>query len=246
MPLPVLSTLDSVAQAILKTRREGDRRGLKEDAKWLAKFPLYSYLQLTAGVFALRGRSHRYVYHPYNNTWRNERCVEVALGRDLLAAHTGARVLEVGNVLAHYMPTAHTVVDKYEKAPGVLNEDVISYSAPPFDLILSLSTLEHVGWDEQPRQPEKIEAAFANLLRLRKPEGHIVVTLPMGYNAHADALIKSDGVPGYRWMFMARDKSNRWSEVGPERAQEARFDAPYPSANVLAIGLAGGEPGPLG
>ena len=62
--------------------------------------------------------------HDYHYTWLNERAVEVALALDLLERHPGASVLEVGNVLGHYVPFEHTVVDKYEQAPGVLNEDV--------------------------------------------------------------------------------------------------------------------------
>jgi hypothetical protein len=38
------------------------------------------------------------------------------------------------------------VLDKYEQAPGVINEDVVSFSPPQkYDLIVSVSTLEHVG-----------------------------------------------------------------------------------------------------
>ena len=43
----------------------------------------------------------------------------------------------------------HDVLDKYEKGNNVINDDVVSFSTEvKYDLIVSVSTLEHVGWDE--------------------------------------------------------------------------------------------------
>jgi hypothetical protein len=42
--------------------------------------------------------------------------------------YVGRNVLEVGNVLSHYFPVHHDVLDKYEKAKGVINEDVVEFS----------------------------------------------------------------------------------------------------------------------
>jgi hypothetical protein len=58
----------------------------------------------------------------------------------------GQKVLEVGNVLSHYFHVNHDIVYKYEKAKGVINEDVINFRLPKkYDLIISISTLEHMG-----------------------------------------------------------------------------------------------------
>ena len=62
----------------------------------------------------------------YNVTWSNERCVEVSLGRWYLEQVDGP-VLEIGHVLGHYGMNEHTVLDKFEKAKGVINEDIISW-----------------------------------------------------------------------------------------------------------------------
>ena len=70
------------------------------------------------GSFAWDGARLPYFVHDYHYTWLNERAVEVALALDLLERHPGASVLEVGNVLGHYVPFEHTVVDKYEQAAG--------------------------------------------------------------------------------------------------------------------------------
>src|SRR4051794_2520782 len=68
--------------------------------------------------FGHDGATLPYLRHPYHYTWLNERAVEVPLAESVLtAAAPSARVLEIGNVLAHYRPVTHTVVDKYEQAP---------------------------------------------------------------------------------------------------------------------------------
>ena len=57
--------------------------------------------------------------------------------------------------------------------------------------IMSISTMEHVGWDESPRDPNKIPLALENLrLKCLAPGGEIVVTVPIGYNAYLDKLLK--------------------------------------------------------
>lgn len=92
--------------------------------------------------------------------------------------YKGRKILEVGNVLSHYFPVNHDIVDKYEKADGVINQDVIDfYPSKRYDLIISISTLEHVGWDENLRDhkilrdPMKVLHAIENLKRLLAPEG---------------------------------------------------------------------------
>jgi cyclopropane fatty-acyl-phospholipid synthase-like methyltransferase len=51
----------------------------------------------------------------------------------------------------------------------VINEDVVNFkSKKKYDLIVSISTLEHVGWDEKPM---KIPRAIENLKTLITPQG---------------------------------------------------------------------------
>ena len=104
-----------------------------------------------------------------------ERAVEVPIMQRIVDAHAGARILEVGHVLGHYGPVDHVVVDKYEQAPGVLNLDVLEL-APlgEFDLIVAISTLEHVGWDESPREPGKAGEALTALAPRLAPGGRLV------------------------------------------------------------------------
>ncbi len=84
------------------------------------------------------------------------------------------------------------IVDKYEKAIGVINEDICNFKpSKKYDLIISISTLEHVGFDEKPRDPCKVLRAIENLKSLLAVGGKLVAILPVGYNPYLDELIKS-------------------------------------------------------
>ncbi|MDR4467711.1 MAG: hypothetical protein MRJ68_05315 [Nitrospira sp.] len=124
----------------------GDESALRRSWRF-AKMTLTRWTR--AKTFVFDRKSYPYLYHFCNKTWKNERGVEIPIFRELLLEHDGQRVLEVGNVLSHYFPIHHDVVDKYEVAPGVINQDIVEFVPPErYDLILSISTLEHVGWDE--------------------------------------------------------------------------------------------------
>jgi hypothetical protein len=51
--------------------------------------------------FTVRGVDYRYFYHAYNQTYCNERAVEIPLVWPLVQGAPPERVLEVGNVLGH-------------------------------------------------------------------------------------------------------------------------------------------------
>ena len=159
------------------------------------------YKTCMSGTFELGGRRYPYFYHLANATFRSERCVELPIARAYCARFNGRRILEVGNVLNHYRPFPHDVVDKYETADQVYNEDVVDYKPPePYDLIVSVSTLEHVGWDETPREPYKVKKAVMHLASLLAAGGTLVVTMPLGYNDHLDELVR-DGALGLSKTF---------------------------------------------
>jgi SAM-dependent methyltransferase len=166
-------------------------------------------------TFRFDGREYEYLYHPYNRTWKNERGVEIPIFRELLLQHQGKRVLEVGNVLSHYFPIQHDIVDKYEVSPGVINKDIVEFAPQQkYDLIVSISTLEHVGWDEQPQEPAKLLQAIEHIRnRCLAPGGQIVVSLPVGYNKFFDGLLRDGKSPFTRQHFLKRiSKRNYWVE----------------------------------
>ena len=190
--------------------------------------------------FTVGGTAYPYFTHHYNATWRNERAVELPLVSAFLdVAPSGARVLEVGNVLRHYGRTSHVVVDKFETTDGVINQDILEYGEPQsFDVIVAISTLEHVGWDDTPREAGRAERAVAHMRSLLRDGGRLLVSVPIGYNPPLDRAIFQHGL-GFRLRhFLQRvSADNRWREVEAGAVAEARYGAPYPCANALFIGI---------
>ena len=74
-----------------------------------------------------KGEEYKYFYHHHNTNSNNERAVEIPIVCKLMNEYKYFELLEIGNVLSHYFNLDHDVVDKYEKAEGVINEDVVDF-----------------------------------------------------------------------------------------------------------------------
>jgi hypothetical protein len=138
----------------------------------------------------------------------------------------------------HYSPR-HEIIDKYEPARGVRNIDVIEYQpAAPYGLIVSISTLEHVGWDDGPRDTTKAVRAIELMRSWLAPGGELFVTVPLGYHQALDQSLV-DGTQLFdRLGFMRRvDAENRWVEANAAEVRGVRYGSPYPFANAIAVGL---------
>lgn len=187
--------------------------------------------------FVFQGKQLRYFVHPF--LLNNERAVEVALAVDFLRGRDSGSVLELGNVLMHYVPTSHTVVDKYEVAPGVINEDIVTFApGRKFATIVTISTLEHVGWDEEPREADKVARAIARLKELLAEGGELFATVPVGHNDFLDRMIRDRATGFSEVRYLRRiSASNRWREATLEEAVSARYNEPYHAANAIAVGF---------
>jgi SAM-dependent methyltransferase len=214
----------------------------------LVLVPLYYALGLyrvqvqTPPTFTFRGRIYSYMYHWYGKTYLIERAVEIPIAWERVSAARAEskRILEVGNVLSHFFPTDHDVVDKYERAPGVLNEDVVDFRPEStYDLIVSVSTLEHVGFDEEgPDSPDKVARAFENLRECLAPSGELFFTFPLGYNPAIDRLVRNGSLALIERAVMKRVShySNRWEEVGWEDVRDPTYGRPFRSGNWIFFG----------
>lgn len=189
--------------------------------------------------FSFRGVSYRYFCHKYNSPHTNERAVELPIAWEEVRKYKSSEVLEIGNVLSHYFPTKHLVLDKYEVVPGVINQDVIEFkSKKRFKLIISISTLEHVGWDESRKNKDKIPKAIASLKKLLAPGGSLFVTVPLGYNSYLDEHLRTGKIRFDETWYMKRiSKFNSWQEVTSEDLKKKpRYGSPYENANVVVFG----------
>ena len=156
--------------------------------------------------FNFNGKNYRYFYHRYNTTWKNERTVEIPIIREIMNKKDPSTILEVGNVLSHYFPVTHDIVDKYEEGKCIINCDMLEFqSSKKYNLIVSISTLEHVGWDEyifnkdvkwdkNSLDQTKIPHVIEKMKTLLVNKGEIVVTLPVGYNKVLDKLLKENKI----------------------------------------------------
>jgi SAM-dependent methyltransferase len=195
--------------------------------------------RLTLRRFTLAGIKYKYLRHPYNTTYANERAVEIPVIWEVVKKYRGGKILEVGNVLSHYFPVSHDILDKYEKAEGVINQDIVEFQPPKkYDLIVSISTIEHIGWDENPREPLKILNAIEHLKQLLGPGGQVIATLPIGYNPDMDNLLKEGKIQFTTLHCLKRvSLDNKWIETEWADVQNARYGEPFPFANGLVIGV---------
>jgi cyclopropane fatty-acyl-phospholipid synthase-like methyltransferase len=159
---------------------------------------------------------------------------------EMVRKYQGKNILEIGNVLSHHVRFEHDILDKYEIAKGVINRDVVDFkSEKKYDLIVSISTLEHVGWDEKPRDDMKIPRAIENLKTLITSRGGtIIVTLPLGYNTALDQLLNNGIIRFSKQYHLVRiSKGNEWKEASWDDVRVAKYNSPLPFANGLLVGI---------
>jgi hypothetical protein len=173
--------------------------------------------------------------------WRTERCVEIGIASQAVAAWPRDDVLEVGNVLPFAGIEGHTVVDKYEQGPGVLNEDIVTFSpGRRFGLVVSVSTLEHVGWDEDPQDPDKAWTALLAMSRLVAQPGALLVSIPVGYSPGLEDAFISEAAPFDSVSLLVKtSRLARWEERPLEARASARYGAPYTCGNAILVGVSG-------
>lgn len=194
--------------------------------------------RLRSKEFEFQGEKLNLFYHAYNMTWACERCVEVPIGRRMVERARAGKVLEVGNVLGHYGPVHHTVLDKFERSEGVINEDILDFSpSDRFDLILSLSTFEHIGFDDDSEggSGAKIQAAIQACLRLLTPGGTLVLTLPIGYNPELDQMIAADDLGAQKATYLRRVGTLDWEKCSKSAALASPYKSKYPYANAIMV-----------
>jgi len=196
-------------------------------------------------VFSFKGESYSYFHHPYNTA--GERTVEVPIAKKLLDEYSDRRVLEIGNVLSHYYDISHDIVDKYEVSDGVINEDIIDFTPQrKYDLILCISTLEHVGHDEgYPRDDRKAVYAYDRIIRLLTHGGKAFITWPLGWNPYLDNSFKNGRINFNNVGFLTRTSvNNQWIEVSWEEVKDSKYGHPFYAGNATILGTYDYSPPP--
>lgn len=189
---------------------------------------------MNSKTFIFQNKEYKYWRHNLG-----ERVIEIPIILRIIQEYRDKKILEVGNVLHQCDSFQHDVLDKYEKADGVINEDVIAFKPlQKYDLIVSISTLEHVGHDpEEVHDSTKVVRAIANLEQCLLSKGKIAVTLPIGWNLDMDQLIR-DKVIKFSSMYCMKRISvdNEWIETDWDGIKDAKYGQPFYAANGLIIG----------
>lgn len=209
---------------------------VKQETSVVFAGPIIKYLTLRNRSFIFNNNRFPFFLHKYNTTWKNERCVEVSIILNLISGNKKKHILEVGAVLPHYTDVSWDVVDMFEKGPTITNTDITSYDPPKkYDLVVSISTLEHVGKDDVLNKT-KVTDAINAMKRLLSKDGLIVATIPLGYNNYLDDLIFSDNYHHGETYFLKRlNQKNDWVQVTLSEIKDIKYNSPYPSANGLAV-----------
>ncbi len=195
-------------------------------------------------TFDFQGRKYNYLVSYRNFAWLSERTAEVPIVAAYVAEaeRQGKRVLEVGDVLRQYTGlNKQEIVDKYEYRKGIVNVDIEEFlPRGQYDLIISISTMEHVGWNPPDAlDPEKSARAMRIFRdRFLAPGGMGVITLPVGYNPEIDKRLRSNELPFAKTYFLKRiSKNNDWVETTEADALTKKYGAPFPDANAIVVGI---------
>jgi FkbM family methyltransferase len=150
-------------------------------------------------TFIYKGKHLPYNRIGYNNT--GERAIEIPIALDFLATlEKKDKLLEIGNTLSHYENSLseyigirpRRIVDKFEVDLGVDNLDFMDISSEEkYDVIVSVSTVEHIGQGIEPSsgaygeqiQVRDLEAplkAIAKIYDLLAVGGKALITVPFG------------------------------------------------------------------
>lgn len=110
-----------------------------------------------------------------------------------------------------------------------------------FDLILSISTMEHVGYSKrywEPNKPDKFSKGIVNLKKHLKKGGLLFVTLPLFNNEYITNLIVNKKDSFSKILFMKRvSYLNEWKHLTFLEALKGNmYEGRFANANVLFIG----------
>lgn len=192
------------------------------------------------------------IYESYNFAFMNERSIEIPFTKFLLSKYLKSnnllRILEIGNTLKNYEDGSNfiprIILDKYEKEENVLNVDIIDFEAPEkFDLIFSISTLEHVGSDygEENNDSKFLDCINHLINNLLTDNGVFIVTLPLYYREVVDSFILDNKLDMKKYFFIRENYRNNWSLSTEQYIKENKlnlvYNNKYPCANAVFVGV---------
>lgn len=167
----------------------------------------------------------RYAREFFNESYQNERSIEVALGRYFLSRFDN--VLEVGCVLPYYGNDQHEIFDLADEHPKSKKINALDYDYTGRN-VLSISTIEHMMTKEYNNGSDHDAITF--LTKVLTSAKNFCITGAIGYNSFLDDYMKTHPeVP--RFIMRRINWKNEW--VKHENSNDFSFpfghsDRPIP------------------
>jgi SAM-dependent methyltransferase len=130
------------------------------------------------------------------------------------------------------------VLDKFEKGEGIINEDITNFRPlKQYDLIFSVSTFEHIGFDDEAENSSaaKIREAIAACRSFLKPAGKLVLTVPLGYNPELDRMIHNSELAASREFYLRRATRLDWVMTNQKEALTCPYKTRFPYASAILV-----------
>lgn len=165
---------------------------------------------------------------PYNNPRTNERNIELPIGFWFIENY-GDNLVEIGEVTAMYREAKHPVYD--------LSSDQADRRRDVFDInmtdknVLSISTVEHVGFGDYGNKPEP-HLAIEAIKKIRKEAQKYMITYPVGYNVELDDDLMESGIP---YFVMFRDERNKWFMSVHNDLTKFKYNDPFYAGNAIVV-----------
>ena len=165
---------------------------------------------------------------PYNNPRINERNIELPIAFWFIE-HYNDNLIEIGEVTPFYRDPQHPVYD--------LSSDIADRRRDVFDInmtdknVLSISTVEHVGFGDYGNTPEPHLAIEAIRLIRKKSRKHMI-TYPVGYNEELDYDLMHSEIP---YFVMYRDDKNKWFMFDHKELQMFYYNEPFYAGNAIVV-----------
>jgi len=170
----------------------------------------------------------------YNNPDKNERAVELALA--FYFCKKTPEIVELGAVLPYYINATHSVYDLHDPYKNCIRinlENLNKYSLVDKNVV-SISTLEHVGFDNYANQAIRQPTAnWANGIKIfekiQQEAKSYLITLPIGYNSGLDEECKK--LPN-AILLKRINEDNDWERTD---SWSHKYNNPFFAANGLCI-----------
>jgi hypothetical protein len=161
-------------------------------------------------TFQINDITLRYNRTFFNEAYRNERSLEVAIGHWFLDRFNlmESMVLEVGAVMPYYLKdTKHEVIDLADEHPKSRKINALDYDYAGRN-VLSISTIEHMMKKEYNNGSDNDGITFLTKVLTSAP--NYLITMPTGgYNPHLEAYLTSH--PEIPRLIMRRTNwKNEW------------------------------------